>query len=330
MHLLSDTHWNICVLSFPEVLCEEPQRESGHLNMTSSIEIRNQSATGEWLTATFLPHMGMNLMSFKRGNLEVIDQSTKDLFEERFAGLGSIIGPHFHRRNAEILPIIKDEHLFPHIARVKAKGIADPFSHGIARYAPWNVEASENSIKGHLSGKDLWNGTPLSSLEGQNFKMTFSAEMTREGLQLELSVVSDTASLTGIHYYFHLPSGKGTISSRVQNKIIEDNAVKPIPDKWAYDSQQQLQLPLEEGIDCTFYSFPNPLEGNIKLKTDTYELTTTYSCLSQENCWQLYHPAGASYVCIEPVSSQDPRHPNLTVSSININLHISHRESNNV
>lgn len=299
--------------------------------MASSIEIQHKSLTGDLLKATFLPHLGMNLISFKKGDLEVIDQSTKNLFEERCAGLGALIGPHFHRRNAEILPAIKEEHLFPHIQRIKAKGISDPFSHGIARYAPWNVEfANETRVKAHISGKDLWNGIPMSSLEGQSFKMAFSAEMTVQGLQLELSVVSDTASLTGIHYYYHLPSGKGKITSRVQKNIIENRITKMIPERWHFDSQHNLNLPLDEDIDCTFYPFPNPLEGNIKLTTDTYELTTTYTSLSQENCWQLYHPAGASYVCIEPISAQDPRHPNLTVSSININLQIDHREPKNV
>lgn len=46
--------------------------------------------------------------------------------------------------------------------------------------------------------------------------------------------------------------------------------------------------------------------------------------LSEENCWQLYHPEGASFVCIEPISSQDPRHPNLSVSAISIRLAIAH------
>src|SRR5947209_3792431 len=104
---------------------------------TQGVVLKSQTEKGESMQATFLPEKGMNLVSFKKGNLEVIDQSTLPLFEERFAGLGALIGPHFHRRLPETLPHIADESLFPHIARVKAKGAADPFSHGIGRYAPW-------------------------------------------------------------------------------------------------------------------------------------------------------------------------------------------------
>ena len=83
--------------------------------------------------ATFLPELGMNLASFKWEGIEIIDQSTKPVFEDRFGGLGPLIGPHFYQRNKATLPPIKDESLFPHIARIKAEGRVDPFSHGIGR-----------------------------------------------------------------------------------------------------------------------------------------------------------------------------------------------------
>ena len=63
-------------------------------------------------------------------------------------------------------------------------------------------------------------------------------------------------------------------------------------------------------------------EGKILLETTEYQLATSYLCNCQENCWQLYHPKGASFVCIEPISAQDPRHANLTVSSLHIQLEI--------
>lgn len=50
------------------------------------------------LTATFLPELGMNLASYKKGDYEAIDQNTQGEFEERFAGLGPLIGPHFHHQ----------------------------------------------------------------------------------------------------------------------------------------------------------------------------------------------------------------------------------------
>lgn len=289
---------------------------------TNPIILSSQTENGEKLQATFLPEKGMNLVSYKKGNIEVIDQSTLPLFEERFAGLGALIGPHFHRRKTETLPKIADESLFPHIARIKAKGVQDPFSHGIARYAPWQATATEHSVKASLSGKDTWNGVPLSALEGQNFKMNFHAELTPKGLILNFDVVSDTDSLVGIHYYYHLPQNTGKILAAVQSSFIDQGEKKPLPEDWSIDNQHVLTYDLTNEADFTFFPYPNPLLGKITLDTGAYQLVTTYSCQSQENSWQLYHPKGASFVCIEPISSQDTRHPNLSVSGIRIALEI--------
>jgi len=284
------------------------------------IVLSTQGENGERLQATFLPDKGMNLISFRWGDIEIIDQSTSSIFEERFAGLGALIGPHFHRRRPDILPKINDESLFPHIARVKEKGGTDPFSHGIARYAPWQAKTTETTIKALLTGKDLWNGISLATLEGQNFTMHFDVELTSKGLALSLDVVSETDSLAGIHYYYSLPKGSGTVTSNVQPLYIEKGEKKALPSTWNIDSQQRMVFNLDEEADFTFFPFPNPREGKIILNTGDYELQTTYLSNSQENSWQLYHPKGASFVCIEPISSQDPRHPNLTASSIKIKL----------
>lgn len=271
--------------------------------------------------ATFLPEQGMNLVSFKKGDLEIIDQSTLPLFEERFAGLGALIGPHFHRRRPEILPKIADESLFPHIARVKAKGVADPFSHGIARYAPWQATVESNKIKATLSGKDTWNGVALSSLEGQNFKMNYQAELNAHGLSINFDIVSDTDSLVGLHYYIHLPNKTGKVLASVQSHYLDQGEKKVIPADWL-SGQHSLAFSLDNEADYTFFPYPNPREGKITLDAGLYQLVTTYTCASQENSWQLYHPKGASFVCMEPLSSQDPKHPNLSVSSLRINLEI--------
>ena len=277
------------------------------------IVLKNES-----FEATFLPDRGMNLISFKKGNIEVIDQSTKQDFEERFAGLGPIIGPHFHRRNPRIIPPIKNKDMFPHIEKMQA----DPFSHGIGRYAPWQTEVTDTQVHAQLSGDDTWNDIKLSELEGQKFKMEFNADLTPEGLKLEMSVVSDTDSIVGIHYYYHLPQGTGKIISTVQNKYIVNNELKPLPDNWNFDAQHKLTYDLDQDTDFTFFPHPNPLEGKILLDTGVYQLMTRYTCASQENSWQLWHPKGASFVCVEPLSSQNPRRPNLTVSSIKIHLQI--------
>lgn len=266
----------------------------------------------------------MNLISFKKEDIQIIDQSTLPLFEERFAGLGPLIGPHFYTRPPNTIPKIPDESLFPHIARVKAKGKPDPFSHGVARYAPWKAEADETKVKAILTGKDLWNTVPLSLLEGQNFTMTLNAELKENGLHLNLSIVSDTDSLVGIHYYYALPNGQGKVTCAVQDQYRDPKReLKPIPEDWNYDKQHLLTIDLStQETDFTFRPYPNPLESTIQLETPTYTLRTHYRCDCEENCWQLYHPAGASFACIEPISSQDPLHPNLSVSSLNIHLEI--------
>lgn len=289
-----------------------------------AIVLKNRTPSGNSLEAAFLPEKGMNMISFKKGDIEVIDQTTIALFEERFAGMGALIGPHFHRRNPEILPKLTDEQeqLFPHIARVKAKGTLDPFSHGIARYAPWQASAAENRVHARLTGKDHWNGIPLAALEGQSFTMAFDAELAPDGLHINLSVVSETDSLVGLHYYYSLPEGKGTVTSDVQSFYLDQNEKKTISADWNLSSQQTLNYQLNRDTDFTFYPFPNPLEGKILLDTGTYKLETRYACPSQENCWQLYHPKESSFVCIEPISAQNPRRPNLTVSSLKVHLQI--------
>lgn len=275
------------------------------------------------LKATFLPEKGMNLLSLQREGIEIIDQSTKAEFEERFAGHGALIGPHFHRKNANIISPISNETLFPHIARVKAKGIQDPFSHGIARYAPWKVESSSpQKIVASLTSKEEWNGVALATLEGQNFKLQFSAELVENEVQIQYSVVSEKDSVIGLHYYYRLPENKGRIVTRVQKKCLVKGEQKSVTELYPVDEQQKLQFDLLDFVDTTFYPFPHHLEGDILLITSEYQLRTKYWCPSQENSWQLYHPKNASYVCIEPLSAQDPRHPNLTVSSLRVHLEV--------
>lgn len=247
----------------------------------------------------------MTLASFKRGGIEVIDQETKNAFQQSSRGLGALIGPHFHRKRAELVQVIKEEEKFPHIAYCKAHGIADPFSHGVSRYAPWKWERKGQSIVATLSGKTLWEGIALKDLEGQDFEMQMKATLDGEGLHLHLSVVSDTDSLVGFHYYYRLPDQEG---------IVECSTA--LEQKFPY------QLHRETEVDENFHFYPDPLKGDIFLKTKEYTLKITSACQCQENSWQLYRPGNASYVCIEPISAKDPRHPTLTVSSLAVDLKI--------
>lgn len=260
---------------------------------------------GSTLEASFFPAHGMTLASFKRNEVEVIAQETKSLFEECGKGLGVLIGPHFHRRIPELIPHVKDEEKFPQIAYCKTHGISDPFSHGVGRYAPWKWEKKEESIQASLSGKTLWEGVPLKELEGQDFEMKFSISLDKEGLHLDLSVVSDTDSLVGLHYYYRLPNQEG---------VVECVSAK--------EKKFPFLLHAESAVDENFHFYPDPLKGEVFLKTKEFDLKVSSRCISQENSWQLYRPSNEPFVCIEPISAKDPHHPTLSVSSLSVDLMI--------
>lgn len=275
------------------------------------------------LVATFAPGRGMNLMSYKKGDREVIDQATRPLFEERFAGLGALIGPHFHRRLPAVQPKIADESLFPHIQRVREKGGTDPFSHGIGRYAPWKVLTSTaTSFSAVLSGKDTWNGVPLAQLEGQGFVMNMKGQLNPSGLSIDLSVVSDSDSVVGFHYYYALPKREGKVIAAVQPQYIDKGVEVAIPPQWHYNDQHELTFDLNEEADFTFHPFPAGSKGSILLDAIEYKLRVSYAAQSQDSGWQLWRPKGETFVCIEPVSAYDPRHPNLSVSYLHLELSI--------
>ncbi len=284
------------------------------------IELSNKTPLGESLQAVFLPDKGMALVSFRLDDLEILDQSTRPEFEERRAGLGPLIGPHFYRRNPAILPPLPNKERFPHIAILEKKGIQDPFPHGIGRFAPWKTKSTDTFISAYLAGKDTWNDVPLSQLEGMSFNMRMDAKLDPDGLKISLSCVSEKDSIAGIHYYYALEGGKGTVTSQVQKKYYALLEQKTIPPDWNQTDDHTLSFNLENDADFTFHPYPDPLSAKIILETGKHQLITTYTSPSQENGWQLYHPKGASFVCIEPVTAQNPRRANLTVSSIQIHL----------
>lgn len=262
----------------------------------------------------FLPEKGMNFISLKKGEIEALDQSTKDLFDARYAGLGAMIGPHFHHR--KVIPEVKEKERFSHLANVKGN---EPFSHGIGRYAPWTVESvSENHIQAVLKGGDTWNGVPLKELEGQDFTMQYVAILTPEGLEINLSVNSETDSVVGLHTYYALSNGEGAVKARVRNQYNDQGMVKPIPSTWNYGHDHHLIFPLTEPADYGFWPHPDPLHGMMELETKTHGIRVQYWCDNEENSIQMWHPEGASFVCMEPLSAKDPRKPRLSVSQLKI------------
>lgn len=293
--------------------------EQNHIFMTNPITLSAKTDNGHKLEAVFLPNQGMALASYTCNEIEIIDQGTKGEFEKNFAGLGPLIGPHFYMRNVGIIPSTAKEF---YNERKQSQPSGDPFCHGIARYANWKAKVKDQTIYAELSGKDTLEGTPLSSLQGQDFKIRFDVILHSKGLKLHLSIVSETDSLVGIHYYYSLGKEKAHVTSKVQEKCILGGTRTSIP--WERNAEGEVKIllngELDHDIECTFFPYPNPLEGEILLETSKYRLITRTKNPSQEHCWQLWYPKGSSFVCIEPMSAQDPHHPNLTVSQIEIDL----------
>lgn len=282
------------------------------------ITLKNISSKGKPIEAVFLPDGGMNLCSYRLGEIEVIDQQTLPLFEERFAGLGALIGPHFHHRKE--IPLDFDTSLFPHIKRAGRK---EPFSHGIARYVPWKVVASTTQVKGRLQGSDLYQGVPLKVFEGQDFDMSFEARLHSDGLFIEYQIESEKPSVLGLHYYYAL-SGPGYIHSTVQDTYRDQLEWKNLPNEWVQDKHLHFNLPQE--ADFGFLpkkKTPNDHDYHINLNTPDYALHVDYNTASDsEISCQVFHPKGATYVCVEPLTARFPPEPRLKSSTLEVKLQI--------
>ncbi|MCK4934433.1 MAG: hypothetical protein KAR79_02485 [Simkaniaceae bacterium] len=289
----------------------------------NQVQLENLTNDHKLITATFTPLQGMNLISYKKNAIEAIDQSTLPLFQERSAGLGALIGPHFHRKKDSELPRAFDESLFPHIAKVKANGVNDPFSHGIARYAPWKYVCSKTQIQATLSSKDKWHGIPLSTLEGQEFEMTLNIRLLPTGLFIRYGITSERPSVIGLHYYYHLPEKTGLITGDITPKYRDLESWKPIPKEWIENNPSHLHFTLEEAADYGFHPREDLHENRMILTTNTHELHILYGSPSEkESSCQIYHPKGASFVCIEPLTALNPREPTLNHSILETKIEI--------
>jgi len=284
------------------------------------ITLENTNEKGERLLATFHPNKGMNMVSFKKEGLDVIDQQTMPLFEERLAGLGPLIGPHFHHRAPFEIPLDFDTHLFPHIARVKKKGVVEPFSHGIARYVPWRFDASSTQIEARLSSSDLFKGIPLRQLEGMDFEMQLHIALMPFGLFIKYSVKSEKPSVIGLHTYYHLPDGKGKVDGNVVLNYRESEGLKPLPDSWHKNGR--LNFDLSQEADFGFFPKEPLEESRFIFSNRNYDLHLFMQSDTSDCSFQIFRPAKSTYVCLEPLSSQTPRAPTRCESSLEIKLEI--------
>ncbi|MFA6915997.1 MAG: hypothetical protein WC222_06340 [Parachlamydiales bacterium] len=252
-----------------------------------------QHADGSILKAVFDPARGMNLDSFSKGSIEYVHHKQ-----------GSLIGPHLDNR---------PKHLHkPHEN--------DPFPNGIARAAAWKAEIKNSKILAVLDSKEPWENSTVGAQEGQNFKMYFQASLTPHSLSCEISIVSDTDSLVGTDIHLNLPPGNANITTQVASHCIQNDKIIPAKDIFHLGTENTLSIPLDNNaIHYAFTPF-NPLTAHIDLNTSEYSLRFKYHCPSQENCWRLIKAKDDPFIRIQPLSSQDPRFPNLTVSSLFIDL----------
>lgn len=285
-----------------------------------SITLESTSLDGKKLAATFLPSAGMNLVSFTKDGVEVIDQSTTPLFEERRAGLGALIGPHFHHRLPnKIAPVLFEDRFF-HIANIKARGITEPFSHGVARYAPWSCTHTATSLHAKISGNDIWNGVVVSKLEGFNFTMYLDAQLNSHGLFLELSVDSEEPAVVGYHYYYAIDKEADLVIHQPQMQYFNGKQMLAVPDNWI--AGDDVKPPLGGALDFGFYPKDPEKPCHIRLNTGSYTLQLEYQSHSDQSSLQIYRPENGGYVCIEPLSATYPKNPQLLSSGVNLHLQI--------
>lgn len=269
--------------------------------------LKNTTTNQEIFSATFFPELGMNLAHLKKGDLDVIDQSSKKAFLQRFSGLGPLIGPHFFRMEEDLVvkPLRTD--LFPHIQEVLRRGQKDPFSHGIARYVPWNYVHKGNTIEAQLSGNDRYQGAFLKDLEGYDFSMEFRACLAPDGLEISMSVEADRECVCGLHYYYALEQKKGAIIAPVQPSYNDGGIFKPIPQAWLAEDNEFLRFNLENFADYGFLPLFENASSWVLLETGSTRLRVSYQGDREKISCQIYSPKGADFVCIEPISAKNPR-----------------------
>ena len=286
------------------------------------IHLQHLSSDNKLIEALFSPSHGMNLLSFKKDNIEFIDQSTTDEFESRFAGLGALIGPHFYHRKSEETLSTDYSVLFPDINENLIKEKGDPLSHGIGRYSSWNYENSSTTIHSHLSGLDTINTHTLASIEGFNFRMNFSCHLTNNGLNIDYDITSDGHPCTiGLHYYLALPNKTGRVKIPCNKQYNDLGTWKDIPKEWL-DDDNNLDFDLSNKSDFGFIPNTDNNTGSAILETEIYSLKISYKAHSDQHAFQLYHPENSSFVCIEPVSAKDPRASHGSEHKLNIKIEV--------
>lgn len=285
------------------------------------VTLENFSPDGHKLKAVFAPEKGMNLVSYEMSGISIIDERTMPLFEQRLAGLGALIGPHFHHRQESDIAHNFDPEIFPHIKTLK-KDQKEPLSHGIARYVPWRYQATSTQIDAHLSGKDYYKDYKLKDIEGMDFEMHYHAMLLPDGLLIDYRVQSEKPSVIGLHYYYSLQDN-ATVEAFVDSQYRVGNDWVAIPENLYIQEKEKLKIPCQGSMDYGFIStyHENHPFHRINLKSEKQIVHVEYTASDEdESSWQLYHPEHESFVCIEPLSAKNPRKPQLKSSHLQVKI----------
>ena len=133
--------------------------------------------------------------------------------------------------------------------------------------------------------------------------MNLVASLLPRGLSLDYSVESEKPSVIGLHYYYRLPASGGKIKAAVEGR----------EDALCFDALQE--------VDSGFIPKKGP-EGFFEVFYENTEFTMKISFKTDDPSWQLYRPQGSSYICIEPLSAKDPKHPIYKKSRLQVKIEI--------
>ena len=241
------------------------------------------------MRAVISPALGMSLVAFTVGGVSVLDESRQLQFLDIRKGLGPLILPHFgaapFRPDADLGSI-------PHVARLKAIGVDDPFQHGVGRYSAWAIEADGEKVRGTIDGNTRLAGIPLADLEGFGFEAAVTYELDAEGLKIAFDLAGEKPVAGGIHFYYDLVTRQ---TARVELSVEEapaDDGVLRLDFRGAHNKGYHARGTQEY---CTH-----------RLTTDRYTLDTTVRVRGPASqtfdSVILFSPEGQQFACIEPLS----------------------------
>lgn len=134
---------------------------------------------------------------------------------------------------------------------------------------------------------------------------------------------AEKPSVIGLHYYYSLGDEAARIRSYVQNQYHNQDGWKDIPRDWlSQDKELQFKVTPEVEADFGFRPIGDALEGQIELFTSHYRLEIDYQSANSEHAWQVYHPKGATFVCIEPVSAKNPREAKSKSANLQVQIKV--------